>query len=169
MNKITKIGVSALCGSLAAVSAANAGGMTVAGSANATWTSLDGSVTGNPLGMTTGLTFSGSGELDNGSAFTVNITHDDKNAYSASDISLDMAGIGKLTFDQGGGTGLDRLDDKMPTAWEESDGTGVTAGLQTVTGVGGGTDIEWAISEDYMPDGMSAYIAWSPKPDGNCE
>jgi hypothetical protein len=167
MNKITKMGVSALCGSLAAVSAANAGGMTVAGSANATWTSLDGSVTGNPLGMTTGLTFTGSGELDNGNAITVNIAHDDKNVYSASDISLDIAGIGKLTFDQGGGTGLDRLDDKMPTAWEESFDTGVGAGIQTVTGVGGGTDIEWAISGDYMPDGMSAYVAWSPKADGS--
>jgi hypothetical protein len=167
MNKITKIGVSALCGSLAAVSAANAGAMTVAGSANATWTSLDGAVTGNPLGMTTGMTFTGSGELDNGNAFTVNIANDDKNTFSASDISLDMAGIGKITFDQGGGTGLDRLDDKMPTAWEETDGTGVGAGLQTVTGVGGGTDIEWAISGDYMPDGMSAYLAWSPKPDGS--
>jgi len=156
-----------LCGSLAAVSAANAGAMTVAGSANATWTSLDGAVTGNPLGMTTGMTFTGSGELDNGNAFTVNIANDDKNTFSASDISLDMAGIGKITFDQGGGTGLDRLDDKMPTAWEETDGTGVGAGLQTVTGVGGGTDIEWAISGDYMPDGMSAYLAWSPKPDGS--
>jgi len=167
MNRITKIGVSALCGSLAAVSAANAGGMTVAGGANATWTSLDGSVTGNPLGMATNMTFTGTGELDNGNAFTVNIANDDKNTYSASDISLDLAGIGKLTFDQGGGTGLDRLDDKMPTAWEETDGTGVGAGLQTVTGVGGGTDIEWAISGDYLPDGMSAYLAWSPKADGN--
>ena len=38
MNKITKIGVTALCGSLAAV-AANAGGMSVSGGAGFTWTS----------------------------------------------------------------------------------------------------------------------------------
>jgi len=31
MNKLTKVGLSALCGSLAAVSAANAGEMTVTG------------------------------------------------------------------------------------------------------------------------------------------
>jgi hypothetical protein len=117
--------------------------MTVAGSANATWTSLDGSVTGNPLGMTTGLTFTGSGELDNGNAITVNIAHDDKNVYSASDISLDIAGIGKLTFDQGGGTGLDRLDDKMPTAWEEAWGNGLGTGIQLVSGVGPSMNIQY--------------------------
>ena len=33
MNKLTKLGVSALCGSLAAISAANAGDLTVTGSA----------------------------------------------------------------------------------------------------------------------------------------
>jgi len=166
MNKITKLGVSALCGTLAAVSAANAGSMSVAGSANATWTSKDGSVNGNPLGMSTGLTFTGSGELDNGNAFTVNIAHDDQNTYSASDIAVDVAGIGTIKLDQGGGTGMDRLDDKMPTAWEEAYDTGVGTGIQTVVGVGGGTDIEWAISDAYLPDGLSAYISWSPEADG---
>jgi len=42
MNKITKIGLSALCGSLASVSAVNAGTLDVTGSATATWTSLGG-------------------------------------------------------------------------------------------------------------------------------
>ena len=41
MNKLTKIGVSALCGSLAAVSAANAGDMTVSGSVDMSWISFD--------------------------------------------------------------------------------------------------------------------------------
>jgi hypothetical protein len=167
MNKITKLGVSALCGSLAAVSAAHAGEMVVKGGATMTYTSLSEGVTGNPLGMATNLTFAGSGELDNGSAVAINIAHDDQNGYSASDISLDIAGIGKFSFDQGGGTGLDRLDDKMPTAWEETTGTGVGTGLVNVTGVGAQTDIEWAISSDLLPGGMSAYIAYSPKVDGS--
>ena len=38
MNKLTKVGVSALCGSLAAVASANAGTMSVSGTADATWT-----------------------------------------------------------------------------------------------------------------------------------
>ena len=65
MDKLTKIGVSALCGSLASVAAANAGSMDVTGSASATYTSLSDTVVGNPLGMTTALTFTGNGELDN--------------------------------------------------------------------------------------------------------
>jgi hypothetical protein len=117
--------------------------------------------------MATNLTFAGSGELDNGSAVTVNIALDDKATYSAADMGLDIAGIGKFTFDQGGGTGLDRLDDKMPTAWEETTGTAVGTGLQTVAGVGGQTDIEWAVSSDMLPDGLSAYISWSPRADGS--
>jgi hypothetical protein len=60
MNKLTKIGVSALCGSLASV-AANAGTMEGLGGATATWSSHEGQVTGNSLGMNSGLTFKGSG------------------------------------------------------------------------------------------------------------
>ena len=37
MNKLNKIGVSALCGSLAAISAANAGDLTVTAGADLTW------------------------------------------------------------------------------------------------------------------------------------
>jgi len=61
MNKLTKIGASALCGSLAAVSIANAGAIDVSVGANATWTSNEGTVTGNPIGLNSGLTFTGSG------------------------------------------------------------------------------------------------------------
>jgi hypothetical protein len=167
MNKLTKIGVSALCGTLAAVSAANADALTVKGGATATWTDLSYGDTGNPLGMATAMTFAGSGELDNGSAIAINIALDDKNTYSASDMSLDIAGVGKFTYDQGGGTGIDRFDDMMPTAWEETSGTGVGTGINTVAGVGGQTDIEWAISSDILPEGVSAYLAWSPKADGS--
>ena len=166
MNKLAKVGVSALCGSLAAISAAHAGALTIAGGATATYTELDYGDTGNPFGMASNMTFTGSGELDNGSAVTVNIAHSDQNVYSASDVSLDIPGLGKFTFDQGGGTGIDRFDDKMPTAWEEPTGTGVTTGIVTVSGVGGGADLEWALSSDFLPDGVSAYIAWSPKADG---
>ena len=62
MNKMTKLGVSALCGSLAAVSAANAGELTVTGGIDMSWLSLENDTTGNPIGMGSNLTFSGSGE-----------------------------------------------------------------------------------------------------------
>ena len=165
MNKLTKIGVSALCGSLAAVSAANAGEMSVSGGANATWTKLSYGSTGNPLGMASNLTFKGNGELDNGDTFVLSVAHTDQNAYTASQIAY-TGSLGTFRLDQGGGTGLDRIDDMMPTAWEETDGTGVGAGLQTVSGAGGSTDIEWTVSSDMLPEGLTAHIAWSPKPDG---
>jgi len=166
MNKLTKIGVSALCGSLAAVAAAQAGEITVAGGATATYTKLGYGETGNPLGMATGLTFSGSGELDNGNAVALTIGHDDQNTFSTASIALTTS-MGVFTFDQGGGTGIDRFDDMMPTAWEETTGTGVDTGLRTVSGAGGGTDIEWALDSGMLPDGMSAYVSYSPKADGS--
>jgi hypothetical protein len=40
MNKLTKVGCSALCGSLAAIVSANAGTLTVSGGADLTFTSI---------------------------------------------------------------------------------------------------------------------------------
>ena len=168
MNKLTKIGVSALCGSLASVAAANAGSLDVTGGATATYVSLDGVVTGNPLGMASAMTFTGNGELDNGSTFKLTIGHTNKAAYDTSAISVTTPTLGTFTYDEGGGTGLDRIDDMMPTAWEEVSGTGLGMGYQTVAGVGGGTDIEWNVGSDMgLPDGMNTYISWSPLPDGS--
>ena len=73
MNKLTKLGVSALCGSLAAISTANAGDLTVTGGVDMSWISLSDEVVGNPIGMGSNLTFSGSGELDNGWAVGIDI------------------------------------------------------------------------------------------------
>jgi len=162
MNKLKTIGVSALCGSLAAISA-QAGELTVSGGANATYTTKDKSVTGNPLGMATNLSFTGSGELDSGNTFTVGIYHDDQNGFSAADIGVTIAGVGTITLDQGGGTGLDRLDDKTPTAWEEPYDAGLGSGIQTVAGVGGSTDIEWTLDSGFMPEGMAAHISYAFK------
>ena len=77
MNKVTKLGVSALCGSLAAVSAANAGDLSVTGGVDMSWISLTMiTTTGNPIGMGSNLTFSGSGELDNGWGVSIICGHD---------------------------------------------------------------------------------------------
>ena len=165
MNKMTKIGVSALCGSLASVAAANAGSLDVTGGATATYTSLDNVVTGNPLGMATSMTFTGNGELDNGSTFSVTIAHNNKSTYSSSAIALTTPTLGTFTYDEGGGTGLDRIDDMMPTAWEEVDGTGLGVGLRTVAGAGGNADIEWNVGVG-LPDGMNAYVSFAPLPGG---
>lgn len=166
MNKLTKIGVSALCGSLATVASAQAGEMTVAGSASATYMSLTDEVTGNPLGMATGMTFTGTGELDNGSAVTLTIANTHKNAYTGSSITVATPSLGTFKYDEKGGTGLDRIDDMMPTAWEEVDGTGIGMGLQTVSGVGGQSDLEWTLPSDWSM-GSTIHMSYSFRPDGS--
>jgi len=162
MNKLTKIGVSALCGSLASV-AANAGTMEVIGGATMTYSSTEGAVTGNPLGMHSGLTFKGSGELDNGTTFALTITGADQSGYSSGSIAMTMPGLGGLKFNQAsGGTGLDRYDDKMPTAWEETNGTSLGTGLVTVAGVGTSMNIEWTAPTDLIGEGMHLGVAVAP-------
>jgi len=129
MNKLTKVGFSALCGSLAVFSAANAGEITVSGGADMTYTSLGKETTGNPIGMGSNYTLKGSGELDNGWTVDLAIANANAGAFSAANISLGMGGFGKLNFNQGNsGNGIQAMDDKMPTAWEEPWG----AGLSTV-------------------------------------
>jgi len=61
-----------------------------------------------------------------------------------------------------GGTGVDRYDDMMPTAWEETNGTSLTTGLQTVAGVGTAMNIEWTASADMLPEGAHFGIAFAP-------
>jgi hypothetical protein len=87
--------------------------------------------------------------------------------YSSGSINMDVPGIGGLKIvHKAGGSGLDRLDDKMPTAWEETNGTSLGTGLQTVAGVGTQINVEWAITPDMLPDGMTAYLAYSPAASG---
>ena len=146
MNKLTKVGLSALCGSLAAVSSANAGEMTVTGGVDMSWYSAGGnsSVTGNPIGMGSNLTFKGDGELDNGWTFGVTVAMLNQDAYSTTVINLDMGGLGSLNLNQGdSGNGLDAMDDKMPTAWEEPWGMGLGTGVQLVSGVGKHPNVQY--------------------------
>ena len=142
MNKLTKVGCSALCGSLAAISAANAGDLTVTGGVDMSWISKDSDTTGNPIGIGSNLTFTGSGELDNGWKFDLSIAHKNGDTYSSSNVNIDMGGLGQLNIDQGdSGNGIAAMDDKMPTAWEEAWGNGLSTGIKTVVGAGGAMNV----------------------------
>ena len=146
MNKLTKVGCSALCGSLAAISAANAGELTVTGSAALTYMSHGTQVTGNPYGMASAVTFKGSGELDNGWTFNLTIADGDGGAYSASTIDLTMGGMGTIEFDQGNsGNGIAAYDNVLPTAWEEAHGAGLSGGVKTVLGVGSSNNVQYTL------------------------
>ncbi len=165
MNKITKLGVSALCGTLAAVSAANAGEMTVTGGVDMSWISLDDDTTGNPIGMGSNLTFSGSGELDNGWSVALSVAMDNQDAYSNTNVTVTVPALGAIRIDQGvSGTGIDRIDDVTPTVWEEAYGTGLGTGIDTVGGSSKGSTIEY--TPNMLPDGLTARLAYSPDADG---
>ena len=144
MNKLTKVGFSALCGSLAAISAANAGDLTVTGGADLTYTSIGTTVNGNPFGMASAVTFAGSGELDNGWTFALTIAEGDGVAYSASNVDIVMGGYGSFNINQGNsGNGIVIYDNVLPTAWEEAHGAGLSGGVKTVAGVGTSDNIAY--------------------------
>ena len=144
MNKLTKVGCSALCGSLAAISAAQAGELAVTGGADLTFVSLGTDTTGNPFGMASAVTFKGSGELDNGWTYGLTIAHGDGDVYSASNIDIVMGGLGSINFNQGNsGNGIAAYDNVMPTAWEEAHGAGLSGGVKTVLGVGSSDNVQW--------------------------
>ena len=165
MNKLTKIGVSALCGSLAAVSAANAGDLAVTGTVDMSWQSLEGEVTGNPIGIGSNVGFAGSGELDNGVGVALSIAYTNKAAYSSTNVTVTMPSLGDFLITSGvSGTGIDRMDDMTPTAWEEAYGHGVGSGILTVNGGSGGSGIEY--TPNMLPDGLTARLAWSPMASG---
>ena len=161
MNNLKKIGVSALAGSLVAF-AANAGELSVSGTANLTYTSEETGPTvssannaGNPFGHASDVAFNGSGDM-NGYTVSFFAALDAGGAgYASNSISMDMGDMGTIKFDQGvGGNGVAAIDDKTPTAWEESwdgmeGGTGLTTtGSQNVfkysnTVAGFGVNLAW--------------------------
>ena len=144
MKKISKLGLSALCGSLAAVSAAKAGEMTVTGNVHLTHTEVGNGVTGQPLGMKTNLSFVGNGELDGGQTFSVTIAHTDQNSWSSANITLNTNSLGTLKLSSAeGGNGIGGYDDNMPRAVEEVWDAGVATNINLQKGVGSSMNIQW--------------------------
>jgi len=134
MNNFKKIGLSALAGSLVAMSA-HAGDMSVTGtSALYIANSDEDAKTG--YSMSDSVTFSGSTELDNGLTYSFSLELDGdassakqttvdttatNNVVDSHSISISSDSFGTLTFAGHGGTGvLDAWDDVTPNAYEES-------------------------------------------------
>ena len=125
MKNITKLGLTALAGSLVA-STAFAGALSVTGSAKISHASADeDEVQGNSFSNSKGITFSGSGELDNG--YTVSTTYVMTNAaFSNSTVTIDMGDMGTVgLWNNSSGAGIVKYADMMPTAgeqvWDDSD------------------------------------------------
>ena len=143
MNNFKKIGLSALAGSLVAFSA-HAGELSVSGSASLSIADGDTNgtaISGNQFSMGDSVTFSGSGEMDNGMTISVSYEYDGDAAgtdstWDSHSMTLDTNGMGTITFaGHGGSSAMSAIDDVTPNAYEES-WDGVT-GADTGTLVGG--------------------------------
>ena len=137
MNNIKKIGLSALAGSLVAMSA-QAGDLSVTGS-SALYIANSDENAKTGYSMSDSVTFSGSTELDNGLTYSFSMELDGdsqsakvdptadsttatgSNVVDSHSISISSDSFGTLTFAGHGGAGvLDAWDDVTPNAYEES-------------------------------------------------
>jgi len=166
MNKFKKIGVTALAGSLAAISA-QAGELTVSGSAilsyvTETHSAVANRVGGNGLGMKNNVAFSGSGEVNGMNVTFFTALTDAAGGISSSALSFDMGDAGTIRLDQGtGGNGIDALDDPTPYVWEEaSDGMGGANGSLPVLAGDGSANV---INYTNTVAGLGLNLAYDPR------
>ena len=141
MNKVTKVGLTALATSLVAT-ASYAGELSVSGSASLTYTGLDTNSDTNPWAMGDSIKFSGSGDLDNG--MTVSVYYElDGGTYDDYNLKLGMGDMGTLSFSgaSSSGSGVDSVKDIVPKAYtpvyeaaNEAGTTGVDNGLLDTSG-----------------------------------
>jgi outer membrane protein OmpU len=124
MINIKKVGLTALAGSLAAVTA-QAGELSVTGSANVTYVTKSGGNTAQTLGNDKDVKFSGSGELDNGYTFNIFTLSKDDLTVSSTGTILNMGSLGTIGLGTGGGTNVNgAYDEAIPTAYEENSDAG---------------------------------------------
>jgi outer membrane protein OmpU len=146
MNKYKKIGLSALAGSLVAMSASAE--VSLSGGASVTFTNThDGDKTG--YGMADSITATYSGETDGGLTITTSLELDGgANANSSFDnrsIKISSEDMGTITFSgHGGDSVISGWDDMMPTAYEEvfavtknQSDAATGAGNLTIAGIAG--------------------------------
>ena len=177
MNKFKKIGLSALAGSLVATSAF-AGEMSVSGGAsiNVEHTNGGAADTGKTFSMGNQLTFSGSGELDNGLNVALSFVldqNDDKKADNATNtnynegspfdshsVTISSDAMGSLKFSgEGGSSAISAMDGTAAgDIWDSFDITGSI----TPSGIGGG-DNSMMYTLPSMVDGVAVNASYTPR------
>ena len=171
MNNLKKVGLTALAGALVSVSA-NALDVSVSGGASISFSGEEKQTTGNGWSMTDGITFSSSGEMDNGMTVTATqiLNNDDvgsNRVFDTQSLAIDMGDTGTFTFyGTGGSSVMDAIDDKTPTANEESwdDVTGADA---IPGGTGGANMMHYSNSS--LMDGLTVSAAYTPSGTGELE
>ena len=140
MNKLKNIGITALAGTLVSLSAAQAGGVSVTGNWELSYTNKNSDkVTGNKLGMNKNISFGASGDVSDGGGVTwaSTVAMSDTMGLSSASMNINMGGIATLAYDSGtGGYGANASDNIVPTAWEEID-YGLSTGISDLGKVSG--------------------------------
>jgi len=135
MNTFKKIGLTALAGSLA-VSSAVAGEMSVAGSASIGLKNTTKTSTGKSWTMGNQLTFSGSGELDNGMNVSLSFVLDQaddsttglaNSPFDSHSVTVSSDSLGTLVFSGEGGSSAQSAIDTTAAGDAWDNGSGFTA------------------------------------------
>ena len=164
MNNLKKVGLTALAGALVSVSA-NALDVSVSGGASISFSGEEKQTSGNGWSMNDGITFSSSGEMDNGMTVTVTqILNDDDVAsnqvFDTRSLAVDMGDSGTFTFyGVGGSSVMDAIDDTTPTANEES-WDDVTGADSIPGGTGGANMMHYSNSS--LMDGLTLSASYTP-------
>ena len=165
MNTFKKIGLTALGTSLVAGSA-YAGEITASGDAGYTFSSEQIGVRSDEgYGFNHDITFSGSGELDNGFTVSTTMILTETSALSSSNVALTMGGMGTVTIGNGlagVGGGFDAV---TPYAYEENwDGMKTTTAIDSVGSKTNANAVMYD-SPSFDLGGASASFAFSYTPE----
>ena len=120
MTNFKKIGLTALAGSLAVTAYAQAGALSVNGTARMEYQSTQTSATASTdaFAQNTSVTFSGSGELDNG--MTVSYTQVlAGGTLTSQGVTLDMGDMGAVSMTNYNVAGIGIIQDKVPNGGEQ--------------------------------------------------
>ena len=159
MTNIKKIGLSALAGALAMTSA-HAGSLAVSGAMEVSYTKGSGKhTTGNPLGQNNEITFTGSGELDNGVTVAYKRTTTDTTMTNDSELVFGNVLGGTVAF-QSTGSPLDGIDNKMPTAFNDAEGA--VGSIADVSGDSGSFGIRYTLA-DVLGSGFKLDYNYVPR------
>ena len=124
MNNLKKVGLTAL-GTALVASSAQAADFSMSATSQITLAGADNGNKGNGWSMSDSISFSASGEMDNGFTVTHSIELDGGAGVGFNALAIDTGDMGKLTFVGGSSTSVMGVwDDLTPSANEESWGAG---------------------------------------------
>jgi len=159
MNTLKKIGLTALGTSLVAGSAF-AGEITASGDAGYTYSSEEVGVrTDEGYGFNHDITFSGSGELDNGFTVSTTMILVEGATLSSSNVALRMGGMGTITIGNGLGNVGGAFDDVTPRAYEENhDGMKTTTAIDSVGALTDGNAVMYSSPSFDIGGGSASFM-----------